>query len=76
MLMRGGQFFMGTWAEDGFFEMGVKEVEFGDREEGGVEELSWLGKEFDEGGDRSERMGEGRDVLAVAKVLSGVGDRF
>jgi hypothetical protein len=56
--------------------MGVKKVEFGDREEGGIEELSRLGKQFDEGGDRSERMGEGREVLAAVEVLSGVGDRF
>jgi hypothetical protein len=76
MLMRREQFFMGTWTEDSVFEMGVKKVEFGDREESGAQEQSRFGKEFDKGRERSERMDEGREVVAAAEVLSGVGQRF
>jgi hypothetical protein len=76
MLMRRGQFLMGTWTEDGVFEIGVKKVELGDREEGGAQEQSRLRKELDEGRERSERMDERREVVATAEVLDGVGQRL
>ena len=67
---------MGTWAEDGIFEMGVKEVELGDREKSGAQEQGRLGKELDEGRERCERMSERRKLMTTTERLDGVGQRF